>query len=99
MPVCQNCDQKWSWKQTFKQSFTLDIGMNCPYCGQKQYVTKSSRIKSNLFNIIPIVTLPIAIWLEFSLGIALIFAFVIGLIIISLYPYTIELSNKEENFW
>jgi CXXC-20-CXXC protein len=40
MPTCQNCDQKWGWKQTLKKSFTLDTGMICPYCEKKQYTTK-----------------------------------------------------------
>src|SRR5699024_12814691 len=42
MSTCQNCNNKWSWKQTFKKSSISFGGMTCPYCGKKQYQTKRS---------------------------------------------------------
>ncbi|WP_235793815.1 TIGR04104 family putative zinc finger protein [Virgibacillus salidurans] len=48
MPIFQNCEHKWSWKQTCKRYFTLDTGMTCPYCAEKQYVTSRTRKKSNM---------------------------------------------------
>jgi len=33
MPVCKQCGNKWSWKQTLKKStFISGDGMICPYC-------------------------------------------------------------------
>ena len=96
MPTCQNCDQKWSWKQTLRKSFTLDTGMICPYCEKKQYTTKSTRIRNFLITFIAMSV--ITFWsLFFGSSIALISLSVsfVPLVVI-LYPFWVELSNKEE---
>lgn len=98
MPTCQNCDREWSWKQTFKKMFTLDVSMECPHCGEKQYYTKRARkriavltflnlfiILLNLFDISPYLVLGIF--------------FVFCLSAIGILPFLIELSNEEEPPW
>ena len=98
MPTCQNCDNKWSWKQTFKKSFTLGTGMTCPFCGVKQYITPRSRKKSSLVAFIA----PILLLSNLFFGPSLLILFVlIGSIslFLGLYPFYIEISNKEEPFW
>ena len=96
MPTCQNCDQKWGWNQTLRISFTLDTGMICPYCEKKQYTTKSTRIKNFLITFIAMSV--ITFWsLFFGSSFAFIFistSFVPLSVI--LYPFWVELSNKEE---
>lgn len=82
MPTCQGCGKKWSWKQTIKTIFKL----KCPYCGKKQYESASSRIRSSIFMLIPLVFLPINAWLDFSVGIAFILAVIFALIIVTFYP-------------
>ena len=42
MPPCKNCYKKWSWKQTFKRSFTVGGDMKCPYCNEMQYYSLRS---------------------------------------------------------
>lgn len=98
MPTCQNCHYKWSWKQTLKKSFILSEGMTCPYCEKKQYITSRARKRSTVIPfLVPLIMLGNLIFgtSYFSL-IALIilipFIFVI-------YPFIIELSNKEEALW
>lgn len=49
MPTCENCNNKWSWKQTVKKTSTLNPAMICPYCGKKQYQTQKSKNKGGLF--------------------------------------------------
>ncbi|MGP4108945.1 TIGR04104 family putative zinc finger protein [Virgibacillus sp. L01] len=95
MPVCQNCGEKWTWKQTVKTMFRL----KCPHCGEKQYESASSRIRGGVFVLIPLVLLPINAWLEFSIGTVLILAIIFAFIIIGLYPFIIKLSNEEEPYW
>ncbi|MDR4889763.1 hypothetical protein RGU12_19910 [Fredinandcohnia sp. QZ13] len=51
MPTCQKCKNKWSWKQTFKKSFTFTNAMTCPYCGEKQYITARTRKISASFSL------------------------------------------------
>ncbi|MFA1820220.1 TIGR04104 family putative zinc finger protein [Virgibacillus oceani] len=99
MPTCQNCHNKWSWKQTFRKSFTLDTGIPCPYCGEKQFLTSKSRKRSTL----GILLIPFLIFVpnffDFSLlatlsiyaGYVILFSFT--------YPFLIELSNREEALW
>ncbi|SEQ36368.1 cxxc_20_cxxc protein [Virgibacillus subterraneus] len=95
MPVCQNCGEKWTWKQTIKTMFRL----KCPHCGEKQYESVSSRIRGGVFVLIPLVLLPINAWLEFSLGTMVILAIIFASIVIGLYPLILKLSNKEEPYW
>ncbi|WP_373893291.1 TIGR04104 family putative zinc finger protein [Virgibacillus sp. CBA3643] len=48
LKCCQNCNSKWSWKQTIKKTTTFDPAMICPYCEGKQYQTQKSKNKSAL---------------------------------------------------
>ncbi|MFB4168241.1 TIGR04104 family putative zinc finger protein [Virgibacillus sp. JSM 102003] len=97
MPICQNCHNKWSFKQTINKSFTLDPWMTCPYCEEKQYQTKKSRMKSSLLN--AIILLPLLINIFFDIpGVFLLGLFpVVFLIVMSLYPFIVELSSREEH--
>ncbi|PAV27967.1 hypothetical protein CIL05_19055 [Virgibacillus profundi] len=96
MPICQSCGKNWTWKQTFKTIFRL----KCPHCGEKQYESASSRIRSGIFVIIPlIVLLPLNAWLDFSIGMALILAIVFVIIMFGFYPLILKLANEEEPYW
>src|SRR5699024_8516819 len=55
MPICENCHNEWTWKETFKRSFTLDSKMRCPYCDKDQYITQKSKLKTFFFNMIVLV--------------------------------------------
>ncbi|WP_117149533.1 TIGR04104 family putative zinc finger protein [Paraliobacillus zengyii] len=98
MPTCKNCNKEWSWKQTFKKMFTLDIAMKCPHCGKKQYYTKRARKRSTaIVFITPFMFLlnMFGISLFLSIGIFLVYC----ILILVIYPFLIELSNKEEFLW
>ncbi|GAB3792227.1 TIGR04104 family putative zinc finger protein [Virgibacillus kimchii] len=99
MPTCQNCHEKWSWKQTFKKSFTLDTAIPCPFCGEKQYLTSRARKRSALpAVIIPfIIFIPSFFGVSFAAMISIFVSVVIGFTIF--YPLVIELSNEEEALW
>ncbi|MBR7794498.1 hypothetical protein GT022_00385 [Agaribacter marinus] len=98
MPICQKCNNKWSWKQTLKKMFTLDTGMTCPYCREKQYLTQKSKKKAGLLNFF--VPLPLLFNIFFDIpGIILLRLFpVLFFLIMSLHPFLIRLSNIEEDF-
>src|SRR5699024_12234775 len=66
---------EWTWKETFKRSFTLDSKMRCPYCDKDQYITQKSKLKTFFFNII--VLLPLVLNLIFNIP---------GVILLSLFP-------------
>jgi len=99
MPTCQNCHQKWTWKQTVKKSFTLDTAMSCPHCAEKQYVTSRARKRSALITMI----IPFLIFIPYFFDINIITAISIyiaaGIGIMLIYPFIVELSSQEEAFW
>lgn len=99
MPECQNCHETWNWKQTFKRLFTLDGGMECPYCHEYQYQTSTFRKRSALFTIL----FP-AIFILGSLlsGFPYLLKFgLLGIPLISIfvYPFFVKLSNEDEALW
>ncbi|MEI3607600.1 TIGR04104 family putative zinc finger protein [Pseudogracilibacillus sp. SE30717A] len=96
MPTCQNCHNKWSWKQTFKGSFTLGGGMTCPYCKEKQYLTARMRKRSTL---IPFVIVAIIMLGNLFLGPSYVSIFALLVLLPSVFiinPFFVELSNEEE---
>ncbi|KAB8138525.1 hypothetical protein F9U64_04435 [Gracilibacillus oryzae] len=98
MPVCQICHKTWSWKQTIKKSFTLDTGMNCPYCGEKQYVTTKTRKITALITF----AVPVIMLVNLFFGASLVFLFLlIGVVFLffGTYPFYMKLSNEEETIW
>lgn len=99
MPTCQHCFRKWSWKQTFKKSFTLGGGMTCPYCKEKQYLTASVRKRSTIspFIIISFIMLGN---LFFGPSYIALFA-LLGLfpLVLIINPFFVELSNQEESLF
>lgn len=96
MPTCQHCHTKWTWTQTIKRLFTL----TCPYCGQKQYESASSKQRGGIFGVItPLILLPIIIGFDVSMGAALILAIMVSAGIFGFYPFILKLSNEEEPFF
>ena len=99
MPVCDNCKTRWSWKQTLKKSFVLTTSMECPNCGKKQYLTRKSRKRIFIFNLLIISPLLIQGLFDIHgvITIALIFLFFICSIL--LMPLWMEVQNDEEFLW
>lgn len=98
MPTCQNCGREWSWKQTFKKMFTIDIAMDCPHCDVKQYYTTKARQRTVALTFItPFIILlsMFGISLYLSVGIFLVYL----ILMVGIFPFLIELSNKEEPLW
>lgn len=94
MPVCQKCGNTWTWGQTMKSMFR----MRCPHCRTKQYQSAASRNKNFLFVIIPILMIPINVWFEISIVVAVTVGVILSMIILSVYPFLLKLSNEEEPY-
>lgn len=94
MPVCQNCNEKWTWKQTVKKSFVLDTAMTCPYCDEKQYVTSQTRTISAILTFGAVTSIFLFSFL-FNLKVAFVVAIMMFPLYTAIYPFTITLSNKE----
>ncbi|WP_368652468.1 TIGR04104 family putative zinc finger protein [Ornithinibacillus sp. 4-3] len=96
MPTCQYCGQKWSWKQTFKQTFRLDNRMTCSCCGKKQYLTKRARLKSTF---IPFSMVTLVMISNLVFGPSYIAFFILLCLLplfLGIYPFFVELSKEEE---
>jgi CXXC-20-CXXC protein len=80
-----------------KKTLSLDPGLICPYCGEIQYQTQRSKIKGGLVNA-AVVLLPLVINTFIDIpGIYLLSLFpVIFILLMTLYPFTVEISGKEE---
>ncbi|WP_373893183.1 TIGR04104 family putative zinc finger protein [Virgibacillus sp. CBA3643] len=97
MPTCENCSNKWSWKQTVIKTTTLDPAMICPYCGEKQYQTQKSKNKGGLLTgIVVFLMLLIANLFDMPLAGTLGLLPVLIAIILLIYPYLVELSSTEK---
>jgi CXXC-20-CXXC protein len=82
-----------------KKSFTLDTGMKCPYCSEKQYVTAQTRKRSVALNFIPSFSLLLPIFFDITTTTALTILIAAAILIISIYPFYLELTQKEEALW
>ena len=96
MPTCDNCHNKWNWKQTIKRTTTLDPAMICPYCEKKQYQTQKSRTKIGFLTAVVLFPLLLQIFFDISGAVLLSLFPILAIIVILLYPFLIELSSKEE---
>ncbi|WP_404405435.1 TIGR04104 family putative zinc finger protein [Jeotgalibacillus malaysiensis] len=100
MPVCQNCHQKWSYSKAFKRIMWFNGAMECPHCGEKQYVTKNTRKRSaTLSGLISFIVIFSVIILDFSLTGTAIFAALVAIIAIMIMPAGVRLSNNDEPLW
>lgn len=98
MPICQKCNETWSWGETLRTTWTLDTCFHCPKCGKKQYPTMEAKKRFSKYVLIP----PLSILLTL-LDIPGIFVlgtlFVSGLVILCIYPFTLQLTNEEQLPW
>ena len=99
MPICQNCQNQWTWKQTIEKMFTLDSGMICPHCEQKQFLTNHSKQKSCFANFLtPLVILLAAMFAVTPIVTLILVGFTFCLLI-AVYPVLITFANTEEHLW
>lgn len=96
MPTCENCNNKWSWKQTIKLTTTLNPAIHCPHCGDKQYQTQKSKTKSSFLTIIILLPLLLNIFFDIPGAILLSLIPVLFIVAMLLYPFLVEISNREE---
>lgn len=96
MPTCENCNNKWSWKQTLRKTTTLNPAFTCPHCGEKQFQTLKSKKKMAFLT--PIVLLPLLLQIFFDIPGVILFSLYVLLFWIAMlsYPFLVEVNSKEE---
>ncbi|MEH7236835.1 TIGR04104 family putative zinc finger protein [Bacillus sp. JJ1562] len=85
----------WSWKQTIKKSLTYKNAMSCPYCGENQYISSRTRKRTAVIGFIAPALILVNLFLDSPLVILYTMMGLIPLFIV-IYPFYLELSNKEE---
>ncbi|TWT06457.1 hypothetical protein FQV26_01180 [Planococcus sp. CPCC 101016] len=53
MPNCKNCGRKWTWKTIVLNTLKLTNKVNCPHCGETQYIVPKSRKLTGVFSFLP----------------------------------------------
>ncbi|NYF26336.1 TIGR04104 family putative zinc finger protein [Sporosarcina sp. JAI121] len=99
MPNCESCGRKWNWKNTFIKFLRFGSGIECLYCGEKQFVAPESRKRVGLISISPSLTLIPAVLLKLNLPIIISILCVTAILAMVLALYMIELSNEDEPLW
>ncbi|MCJ1907700.1 TIGR04104 family putative zinc finger protein [Planococcus ruber] len=100
MPTCQNCGQQWSWKNAFQKYIKLNKGMECPHCGEIQYVTSKSRKQSSAYSIPPLLILIFSnLLFDLSIPVYIMLAAVLFAATLVFYPFKMELTSKDEPLW
>ncbi|WP_181347895.1 TIGR04104 family putative zinc finger protein [Thalassobacillus sp. CUG 92003] len=99
MPVCNNCRNEWSWGDCVKKAFRFRNGIKCRCCGEIQYQTQASMRKASLYGMIPLFLLPLVISFDMSIIVSFAIFFLAELVYLALFPYSLELTNKQEPLW
>lgn len=96
MPICQKCQQKWSWFETIKRSFTLDQKVTCPKCGETQYFTYQSKVRGASLNFLVLLPLLINLFFDIPGTIVLCLFPIMFILTLSIYPLVVTLGNERE---
>jgi len=94
LPKCQSCKKEWGYKESLKSTWDFGKNMNCPYCKRKQYLTAKSR--KNSMMIMFFIISPLALFFNSSQLWGLVALVLACVVYIGIWPFIIQLSNKEE---
>ncbi len=96
MPVCEQCGEKWTWKEMMRLSFKN--GQPCTHCGKIQY----SYLKFFRFFLVILLfqlVLNISRYVyEFTLPATLLYAFFLMFPLLLLVPFASKLRSRRYRF-
>lgn len=97
LPVCNKCGNQWSWKETIGKAFLPSAdGMICPYCKERQYESKPTKLQIIAWILSVFIVVFADIYFELSVQVFMILVAIHILAFIILKPFFIKLSNKKE---
>ncbi|MGP4080099.1 TIGR04104 family putative zinc finger protein [Pseudalkalibacillus sp. R45] len=104
MPTCENCNCKWTWKQTFVRQFRFKNKLICPCCNKPQFISAKTRNLSGLFALIPLFLLiPLAIiditLIDLPNNIIYLTEGITILVVLFIAPYFFKIKSTEEPMW
>ncbi|MDQ1143853.1 CXXC-20-CXXC protein [Bacillus sp. SORGH_AS 510] len=99
MPTCQKCRKNWTWFDSIKKLLIFRKSMKCNHCGEIQYQSSSSRNKTSLFVLLPIITIPFSVIFDLSLNTVLLLELILIVVVLFAMPLFLKLTDKEEPLW
>lgn len=100
MPNCDSCGHKWSWADSMKVSMMYYSGKKCPHCGERQFISPSTRKKQWIvYLVLLFLILFIRPMFDISVAVNLMITIPIILIMIFSIPYTIQLADEQKPLW
>jgi|SRR5690625_462753 len=96
MTRCTECQTEWTFKEKAKMYKTLSSSKECPYCGEKQFVSLKSKRQGSMLNFLIIVALIVPVFFNMPLLPHIILAAVVLITVLYLQVYLIKLAAREE---
>ena len=100
MPNCENCSYKWSWTDSLKVSMMYYSGKTCSNCGEKQFISPSTRKSQwSVYFILLILIIFIRPLFDLSVTTNVLITTPILMIMIFAMPFTIQLASEHKPLW
>lgn len=96
MSSCTECQTEWTFKEKAKMYKSLSASKECPYCGEKQFVSLKSKRQGSMLNFLLIFALIVPVFFNIPLVPHIILATVVLIIVLYLQIYLIKLAGREE---
>ena len=99
MAICQQCQTKWTWKETFRAVVNVRKYDCCPYCGSKQYPTRRTRNNLAVFpSVVAILWIPMLAF-DVSLSVILPVELAMAVVTIGVLPFFYHVTDCDEPMW
>lgn len=98
MLQCQNCNEKWTLKETLKAHIDYNEGTTCPNCHEVQYVSRNIKMLKG-FILLGYIIITFLAWRVFDLATIPFFTVAILTVVIGILILisTTKLSNEAES--
>lgn len=97
--TCQNCGKKWPYPAALKKAWLGRSGQACPSCGETQYLSAHSRMRSGTYAVMVMVAiLLVRVLVDLTTLESAFVAIGLFLIVFLIFPFTIELTGKDQRF-
>lgn len=93
---CSSCHENWNTRAALKRYTTLSHGMECPSCGQMQYLSDRYRERSLMMMLLIPVLMLIPAFFNISIMAMSLLIFAALIVIASIHLFTTELVSEAD---
>lgn len=95
MTKCDACGKSWPFLKMLQRTFTMQAGVECPHCQEKQYIKNDW--KRIVIPILILLVVPILLFtVDLSLNVFLLIFSLAALLAFLYMIFSLKLSSKEE---